>query len=113
MILKMKGIINCFNFKYRATTERCEHDLKQTLSKDIRKRICETYAFYLYDKWWQEQEEKYKSKVRISNTELISKQILVGKYIRFTMFDLSSCKINLFDCILAIWIFLVSFKEEG
>ena len=51
------------NHNFRATTERCEHDLKQTLSIDIRKRICETYAFYLYDKWWQEQEEKYKSKV--------------------------------------------------
>lgn len=38
-------------------------ELKRTLRKDITKRMCETYAFYLYDKWWSEQEEKYKSKV--------------------------------------------------
>ena len=38
-------------------------ELKNTLHKDINKKICETFAFYLYDKWWAEQEEKYKAKV--------------------------------------------------
>ncbi len=38
-------------------------DLKLTLQKDINKKMCETFAFYMYDKWWQEQEEKYKLKV--------------------------------------------------
>lgn len=40
-------------------------DLKSTLHKDITKKMCETFAFYMYEKWWQEQEEKYKAKVRI------------------------------------------------
>merc|ERR1719189_2143520 len=58
----------------RATTERCEHDLKQTLSKDITKLICEKYVFYLYDKWWQEQEEKYKEKQSGSSSSTRSKK---------------------------------------
>merc|ERR1712226_1746301 len=58
----------------RATTERCEHDLKQTLSKDITKLICEKYVFYLYDKWWQEQEEKYKEKQSGSSSSSRSKK---------------------------------------
>ncbi|TRY70386.1 hypothetical protein TCAL_08908 [Tigriopus californicus] len=37
-------------------------DLKRTLRKDINKRMCETIAFFLFDKWWQEQEEKYKNR---------------------------------------------------
>ena len=39
-------------------------DLKRTLRKDITKRICETFAFLLFEKWWAEEEVKYKSKVR-------------------------------------------------
>ena len=60
-----------YNYIFRATTERSEYDLKQILSKDINKRICETYAFYLYDKWWQEQEEKYKSKVNFERLHVL------------------------------------------
>ena len=37
-------------------------DLTQTLTKDITKRMCETLGFYLLDKWWAEQEQKYKEK---------------------------------------------------
>ena len=62
--LQLKNFIPIFS-NFRATTERCELDLKQTLSKDITKLICEKYVFYLYDKWWQEQEEKYKEKVNL------------------------------------------------
>merc|ERR1712223_2259685 len=29
---------------------------------DIRKRMCETLGFHLFEKWWQEQEIKYKEK---------------------------------------------------
>ena len=39
-----------------------ETELKQILKKDINKRICETYAFLLFDNWWTEQEVKYKEK---------------------------------------------------
>ena len=39
-------------------------DLKRTLRKDINKRICETFAFILFDNWWTEQEIKYKNRVR-------------------------------------------------
>ena len=38
-------------------------ELKRTLHKDINKKMCETLAFFMYEKWWQEQEEKYKTKV--------------------------------------------------
>ena len=38
-------------------------ELKRALTKDMNKKMCETFAFYLYDKWWQEQELKYKEKV--------------------------------------------------
>lgn len=41
------------------------NDLKRTLQKDIKKKMCETFAFYMYDKWWQEQEEKYKARVSL------------------------------------------------
>merc|ERR1712083_48743 len=37
-------------------------DLTQTLTKDIKKRMCETLGFYLFERWWQEQETKYKEK---------------------------------------------------
>jgi len=40
-----------------------EKELKQILKKDINKRICETYAFLLYDNWWSEQEMRHKEKM--------------------------------------------------
>ena len=39
-----------------------EAELKQILKKDISKRVCETYAFLLFDNWWTEQETRYKEK---------------------------------------------------
>ena len=39
-----------------------EAELKQILKKDISKRVCETYAFLLFDNWWTEQEARYKEK---------------------------------------------------
>ena len=30
----------------------------------MNKRMCETFAFYHYDKWWQDQEEKFKQKTQ-------------------------------------------------
>lgn len=39
-----------------------ESELKLILKKDINKRVCETYAFLLFDNWWTEQETKYKEK---------------------------------------------------
>ena len=70
-VIPTKKSIKIFLY-FRATTERCEHDLKQTLSKDITKLICEKYVFYLYDKWWQEQEEKYKEKVNLLESDIIN-----------------------------------------
>ena len=40
------------------------NELKAQLAADITKRMCETLAFYLYDEWWQDQEVKYKERVR-------------------------------------------------
>lgn len=37
-----------------------ESELKSILNKDINKKLCESYAFLLFDKWWTEQETKYK-----------------------------------------------------
>lgn len=37
-----------------------ERELKSILKKDINKKLCESYAFLLFDKWWSEQETKYK-----------------------------------------------------
>ena len=39
-----------------------ETELKQILKKDINKRVCETYAFLLFDNWWTEQETRFKEK---------------------------------------------------
>ena len=38
-----------------------EKELKQILKRDINKRICENYAFLLYDNWWSEQEVRHKA----------------------------------------------------
>ena len=52
---------------YRAVIDNVVHivekELKQILKRDINKRICETYAFLLYDNWWSEQEVRHKEKV--------------------------------------------------
>ena len=55
-------IWNCIFF--REAVQAVVQDLTQTLTKDIRKRMCETLGFHLFEKWWQEQEIKYKEKVR-------------------------------------------------
>ena len=49
---------------FREAVRVVVQDLTQTLTKDIKKRMCETLGFYLLDKWWAEQEQKYKEKVR-------------------------------------------------
>ena len=51
-------------FFFRETTKRFVNELKAQLAADITKRMCETLAFYLYDEWWQDQEVKYKERVR-------------------------------------------------
>jgi uncharacterized membrane protein len=38
-------------------------ELKRALVKDIQKKMIETYAFYLFENWWTEQDKKYKDKV--------------------------------------------------
>ena len=48
---------------FREAVRVVVQDLTQTLTKDINKRMCETLGFYLLDKWWAEQEQKYKEKV--------------------------------------------------
>jgi hypothetical protein len=55
-----------------------EKELKQILKKDINKRVCETYAFVLYDHWWQEEEQKHKERLEqeaavIANDNRISR----------------------------------------
>ena len=54
----------------RETTKRFVNELKSQLAADITKRMCETFAFYLYDQWWQDQEVKYKEKVRFVHAAL-------------------------------------------
>ena len=44
--------------------EAVVEDLKMALIKDVKKKIGETFAFYLYDQWWAEKEEKYKTEQR-------------------------------------------------
>ena len=48
---------------FREAVQAVVQDLTQTLAKDIRKRMCETLGFHLFEKWWQDQEIKYKEKV--------------------------------------------------
>ena len=55
-------------FFFRETTKRFVNELKAQLAADITKRMCETLAFYLYDEWWQDQEVKYKERVRNVHT---------------------------------------------
>ena len=52
-----------FFFQNRRAVDEVVQDLTRILTKDIKKRMCETLAFYHFDKWWQEQELKYKQKV--------------------------------------------------
>ena len=87
--MKVTSTKQFFFSNFRATTERCEHDLKQTLSKDITKLICEKYVFYLYDKWWQEQEEKYKEKVNLLENNIMNIRIEILMQLYY------SCKFEL------------------
>ena len=55
-----------------------EAELKQILKRDINKRVCETYAFVLYDNWWMGEEAKHKEKLEreaqvIANDNRISR----------------------------------------
>ena len=61
--IKKKLPINILNCLLRDAVQAVVQDLTQTLTKDIKKRMCETLGFYLFEKWWQEQETKYKEKV--------------------------------------------------
>lgn len=37
-----------------------QSELKDILKKDINKKLCENYAFLLFDKWWSDQEANHK-----------------------------------------------------
>jgi len=39
-------------------------ELRRALSKDLQKKMCETYAFNVFDQWWDEREKKHLAKVR-------------------------------------------------
>ena len=88
-VTSTKQFFSFFFSNFRATTERCEHDLKQTLSKDITKLICEKYVFYLYDKWWQEQEEKYKEKVNLLENNIMNIRFKILQSFHSCKFELS------------------------
>ena len=55
---------------YRAVIDNVVHivekGLKQIHKRNINERICETYAFILYDNWWSEQEVRHNEKMEIS-----------------------------------------------
>merc|ERR1712223_1457078 len=57
-----KSSKNVFRPFIKRAVDEVVQDLTRTLTKDIKKRMCETLAFYHFDKWWQEQELKYKQK---------------------------------------------------
>ncbi len=58
-------------------------DLKNILHKDITKKMCETFAFYMFEKWWQEQEEKYKAKVNLTSVLVHTvKKIVIVAYLK-------------------------------
>ena len=54
---------NDFSSFFSETAQVFVKELKRALIKDIQKRMCESYAFYLYEQWWTEQDKKYKDKV--------------------------------------------------
>ena len=53
---------------YRAVIDNVVHivekGLKQIHKRNINERICETYAFILYDNWWSEQEVRHNEKMK-------------------------------------------------
>jgi uncharacterized membrane protein len=50
-------------FAFSETVRCFVSELKRALIKDIQKKMVETYAFYLYEQWWTEQDKKYKDRV--------------------------------------------------
>jgi hypothetical protein len=36
-----------------------EKELKGILQKDINKKLCESYAFLLFDKWWADKVQQF------------------------------------------------------
>merc|ERR1719510_779234 len=57
-----KSSKNVFRPFIKRAVDEVVQDLTRILTKDIKKRMCETLAFYHFDKWWMEQETKYKEK---------------------------------------------------
>ena len=72
--------INCIILLYffRRAVDEVVQDLTRILTKDIKKRMCETVAFYHLDKWWMEQETKYKEKVKFAISKYKIQAILKG-----------------------------------
>ena len=56
-----KRLGNPYKDVIEAVVKIVEAELKQILRKDINKRVCETYAFVLYDNWWQGEEVRWGS----------------------------------------------------
>ena len=44
-----------------AVTEAVAESLKEAVSKEVKRKIGETVALYLFDQWWAQAEEKYKA----------------------------------------------------
>jgi hypothetical protein len=42
-----------------AVGKMVEKELKGILQKDINKKLCESYAFLLFDKWWADKVQQF------------------------------------------------------
>ena len=86
--------MNCL---LRDTVQAVVQDLTQTLTKDIKKRMCETLGFYLFEKWWQEQETKYKEKVHIIIFPINDSDLAIDAFHFFKLLNLSNFLMKFFD----------------
>jgi hypothetical protein len=54
-----------------------EKELKGILQKDINKKLCESYAFLLFDKWWADKVQQFSGSTCLISTGHINKYPVV------------------------------------
>lgn len=72
-------------------------ETKRILEKDINKRICENYAFHLYENWWTEQEQKYKLKVKITNKDYLLGIVFQNRFCHCSTFTATKVPFQVFQ----------------
>jgi hypothetical protein len=57
-----------------------EKELKGILQKDINKKLCESYAFLLFDKWWADKVQQFSAIVLLQINREVREEINVPHF---------------------------------